>query len=68
MKQTVWKANKNGSVTIYVPANQANIMAWIINEGTAGLELHSGDHETDKELYETLAIDTKKPWFGMIVK
>ena len=43
-------------------------MAWIIDEGTAGLELHAGDHETDKELYETLAIDTKKPWLGMIVK
>ena len=68
MKQTIWKNNKNGSVTIYVPANQANIMAWIIDEGTAGLELHSGDHETDEELYKTLAIDTKKPWFGMIVK
>ena len=68
MKQTVWKANKNGSATIYVPANQAAIMRWIIWEGEAGLELHSGDHETDKELYETLALDTKKPWFGMIVK
>ena len=68
MKQTIWKNNKNGSVTIYVPANQANIMAWIIDEGTAGLELHAGDHETDKEFYETLAIDTKKPWFGMIGK
>ena len=44
MKQTIWKNNKNGSVTIYVPAKQANIMAWIIDEGVAGLELHAGDH------------------------
>jgi hypothetical protein len=38
MKQTVWKNNKNGSATIYVPANQTAIMAWIISEGVAGLE------------------------------
>lgn len=68
MKQTIWKTNKNGSVTIYVPANQANIMAWIIDEGVAGLELQSGEFETEKEMYEMLAIDTKKPWFGMIGK
>jgi PAB1-binding protein PBP1 len=68
MKQTVWKTNKNGSSTIYVPANQTELMRWIIWEGEAGLWAHSLEHETDKELYETLAIDTKKPWFGMIVK
>ena len=25
-------------------------------------------YETEEEAYEMLAIDTKKPWFGMIVK
>ena len=50
MKQTVWKANKNGSATIYVPANQKEIMRWIIWECEAGLWAHSGEHETDKEL------------------
>ena len=43
-------------------------MAWIIDEGVAGLELQSGEFETEKEMYEMLAIDTKKPWFGMIGK
>jgi hypothetical protein len=68
MKQTVWKNNKNGSATIYVPANQTAIMAWIISEGVAGLEGSLVEYETEEEAYEMLAINTKKPWFGMIVK
>tara|TARA_R100000234_G_scaffold18783_1_gene10491 strand:- start:235 stop:441 length:207 start_codon:yes stop_codon:yes gene_type:complete len=68
MKQTVWKNNKNGSATIYVPANQAAIMRWIIYEGRAGLEGSLVEYETEEEAYEMLAINTKKPWFGMIVK
>jgi len=68
MKQTVWKNNKNGSATIYVPANQTEIMRWIIYEGRAGLEGSLGEYETEEETYQMLAINTKKPWFGMIVK
>lgn len=65
MKQTQWKSNKNGSVTIYVPANQTDIMRWIIQEGEAGLEVQMEEFETEKEAYEMLMIDTKKPWFGI---
>ena len=68
MKQTVWKNNKNGSATIYVPANQKEIMRWIIYEGRSGLEGSLVEYETEEEAYEMLAINTKKPWFGMIVK
>ena len=68
MKQTIWKRNKNGSATIYVPANQTAIMRWIIYEGRSGLESSLMEYETEKETYQMLAIDTKKPWFGMIEK
>ena len=64
MKQTKVKANKNGSLTVYVSAGQANLFMWILNEGEAGLQAVESDGESVKEGYKLNAIETRQRWQG----
>lgn len=64
MKQTKVKANKNGSLTVYVSAGQANLFMWILNEGEAGLQAVEADGESVKEGYKLNSIETRQPWMG----
>ena len=64
MKQTKVKANKDGSLTVYVSAGQSNLFMWILNEGEAGLRAVEDEGESVKKGYKLPGIETRQPWMG----
>ena len=59
MKQTKVKANKDGSLTVYVSAGQSNLFMWVLNEGEAGLRAVEDKGESVKKGYKLPGIDTR---------
>ena len=68
MKQTKVKANKDGSLTVYVSAGQANLFMWILNEGEAGLTSVASEGDSYLDGYKMHNIETRQPWLGFTFK
>ena len=64
MKKTKVKRNKNGSLTVYVSAGQAELFMWILSEGEAGLSMVETDFDTPEKGYKNHAIETRHRWQG----